>query len=101
MSPVEKDQPLEKGQPELWKFVPLLSSGTMRWLLVAGATWAASLTGVPEALAPEQAERWVQLFLQVVQGVAIIWAGYHRYSNATPPLARSKKEADAKNAARR
>jgi hypothetical protein len=91
-------EPMLKDEPAEWRFIPLLQSGTMRWLLVAAATWVAGLASVSE-VAPAQAERWVELGLQIAQGVAIAWAGYHRYSNPTPPLAASRKLADEKNAA--
>lgn len=88
---------MDKSQPWMWRFMPLLSSGTMRWLLVAGATWLATLIGIPEAIAPAQAERWAELALQVLQGVAIAWAGYHRYKNPTPPLVMTKEQAEQRN----
>lgn len=89
---------MTKDQPYMWRFMPLLSSGTMRWLLVAAASWLATLLGVPEALAGDHAERWVELTLQMVQGAAIMWAAYHRYAHPTPPLATTQKDADSKNA---
>lgn len=91
---------LEKDQPELWRFIPLLQAGTMRWLLVAGASWLATALGVHETMVPARAEQYVALFLQLLQGAAIMWAAVHRYLNPTPPLALTKADAEAKNAAK-
>jgi hypothetical protein len=88
---------LQKDAPELWPFIPMLRAGSMRWLLVAGATWLASVLGIPEAIAPQQAEQWVELAVKILEGAAIAWAGYHRYANPTPPLAFTKKGAEKKN----
>lgn len=95
-----KPPPMEKQQPEMWQFIPALQSGTMRWLLVAGASWLATTCGVPEALVPERAEQLVELVLQILQGFALMWAAYHRYANPTPPLAMTKGDANQRNAAR-
>lgn len=90
---------MEKDQPYLWRFRPLLHSTTMRALLVGGVSWLLSALGVAQTVADADAARWVELGLQLIEGAAFAWAAWARYHRASPPLTLTKAQAAAKNTA--
>jgi hypothetical protein len=90
---------MEKDSPWLWQFTPLLKSSTMRALLIGAVSWLLSSLGVSESVAGEDASRWVELALQLIEGGAFAWAAWSRYHQPTPPLALTAASAAEKNSA--
>lgn len=88
---------MQKDQPYLWRFQPLLKSATMRALLVGAVSWLLQTSGVAEQVASDDAARWVDLTLQLVEGAAFAYAAWSRYHHATPPLTLTKAHAEEKN----
>jgi hypothetical protein len=82
---------------EFW--APFYRSNTVRALLVAFVAWALTAAGVAEEASSAEAQKLVNLFLELVQGVALAWGVYARTRQPTPALTLTKAKADERNEA--
>jgi hypothetical protein len=79
-------------------WAPFYKSNTIRALLVAFVAWLLTAIGIGEEMASAEAQRLVNLALELVQGIALAWAAYARSRQPTPPLTLTKAGAERRNA---
>lgn len=67
--------------------IPWYKSNTLRALLVAGVAQALVLLGIADEVAStEKGAQLTDMVLNLVEVVSLMWAGYARVKQPTPPI---------------
>lgn len=82
-----------------WQWKAAYKSRTLQILAVGLVAWGLQGLGITQDMANADAQRLVDIALQVIEGAAYIVAAINRARHAHPHLALTQGRADEKNAA--